>query len=107
MGIRPPIERNSQMNTMDMSTTVGGVHLPALRGKQGDREMYLLLVKNTMLLRNFSAESEPLAAPDQRSQRQLDPKHAKDIVIYITENMHDYVLGAVTYAVDTIDAEMH
>lgn len=94
------------MTITDMSD-VGGVHLPALKGKQGDRDMYLLLVKNTMLLRNFSAEAEPSEDDEHRSQRQLDPRHASDIVVYITENPEDYILGAVTYAIDLVDPATH
>lgn len=86
---------------------IGGVHIPALRGRQGDREMYLLCVQNTMLLRNFSADAEPADPKDRKSQRSLDPKHADDIVTYITENTEDYVLGAVTYAIDVVDADQH
>lgn len=86
---------------------IGGVHIPALKGKQGDREMYLLSVKNTMLLRNFSAEAEPTESKDHKAQRSLDPKHAGDIVTYMTENTEDYVLGAVTYAIDVVDSTQH
>ena len=85
----------------------GGVRIPALKGRQGDRDMYLLSVRNTALLRNFSAESEPTDTNDQKSQRSLDPRHAGDIVTYMTENPQDYVLGAVTYAIDTVDPEKH
>lgn len=94
-----------------MSTTtqhlIGGVHIPALKGHQGDRDMYLLSVQNTMLLRNFSADSEPVATGEKKAQRSLDPRHAKDIVTYINENTQDYVLGAVTYAIDTVDPDKH
>jgi len=86
---------------------MGGVHIPALKGRQGDRDMYLLSVKNTMLLRNFSAESEPVDTGEKKAQRSLDPNHAKDIVTYITENAEDYVLGAVTYAIDVVDGSKH
>jgi len=95
------------MNTNINTNMIGGVHLPALKGKQGDRDMYLLSVKNTMLLRNFSAEAEPTESRDHRAQRSLDPRHAHDIVTYMTENTQDYVLGAVTYAIDVIDASQH
>lgn len=86
---------------------MGGVHIPALKGKQGDRDMYLLSVKNTMLLRNFSADAEPMDSSDKKSQRSLDPRHAGDIVTYMTENTEDYVLGAVTYAIDVVDGSQH
>ena len=92
---------------MSSTTHLTGVRLPASRGRQGDRDMFLLCVPNAMLLRNFSAEAEPIETPDHRAQRQLDQRHVDDIVTYITENPEDYVLGAVTYAIDTIDAEKH
>lgn len=93
---------------MSMNTNLmGGVHIPALKGKQGDRDMYLLSVKNTMLLRNFSADAEPVDTGEKKAQRSLDPRHAGDIVTYMTENTEDYVLGAVTYAIDVIDGSQH
>ncbi|WP_426594913.1 DNA sulfur modification protein DndB [Cellulomonas sp. McL0617] len=65
--------------------------------------MYLLLVTNHELLRNFAAEAE-VSDGHERVQRDLDRKHYKDIVGYITENPADYLLGAMTYAIDTVDA---
>lgn len=79
-----------------------GIHLYALKGQQGDRQMYLLLVTNHELLRNFAAEAE-ISDGTQRVQRDLDSRHAKDIVNYIIENPAEYLLGAMTYAVDTVD----
>ena len=78
-----------------------GTSVYALKGKQGDRQMYLLLVTNNMLLRNFAAEPE--VADPERVQRSLDKRHAGDIVDYIVDNPADYILGAMTYAIDNID----
>jgi len=78
-----------------------GTYVYALKGKQGDRQMYLLLVTNNMLLRNFAAEAE--VADPERVQRSLDKRHAGDIVAYIVENPADYILGAMTYAIDNVD----
>lgn len=83
-----------------------GIHIPAMRGAQGDRTMFLLLVTNNVLLRNFAAEAE-IDSSDGRVQRTLDRRHASDIVTYITENASDYILGAMTYAVDSIVEETH
>lgn len=74
-----------------------GLSLPALRGKQGSRVMYLVLPENTVLNTFFTTEMEP---QEDRSQRQLDPKHAREIGEYIVDNEADYALGAITYAVD-------
>jgi DGQHR domain-containing protein len=74
-----------------------GLALPALRGKQGSRVMYLVLPENNVLNTFFTTEMEP---QEDRSQRQLDPKHAREIGNYIVENEDEYALGAITYAVD-------
>lgn len=79
-----------------------GIYIPAMKGQQGDRPMYLLLVTNGVLLRNFAAEAE-VADEGKRVQRTLDKRHATDIVSYITENTADYILGAMTYAIDNLD----
>lgn len=79
-----------------------GIHLYALKGRQGDRQMYLLLVTNHELLRNFAAEAE-ISDGAERVQRDLDTRHFKDIVNYITENPAEYLLGAMTYAIDTVE----
>ncbi len=74
-----------------------GLTFPALRGVQGDRVMYHLLVENSVLNNFFTVNMDP---PDERSQRQLDPRHAHDIARYLVENPSDYCLGAIIYAVD-------
>lgn len=81
-----------------------GIHLHALKGRQGDRQMYLLLVTNHELLRNFAAEAE-ISDGAERVQRDLDARHYKDIVNYINENPAEYLLGAMTYAIDTVDED--
>ena len=78
-----------------------GIHIEAIRGHQGDRQMYLLLVTNSVLLRNFAAEAE-VVDHAQRVQRTLDKRHYHDIVTYLVENSGDYVLGAMTYATDMV-----
>lgn len=71
--------------------------LAALRGKQGDRTLYLVLPSNRTIDEVFTAEVEP---HDERAQRALNPKHAQNITDYVLENRSEYVLGAITYAVD-------
>lgn len=81
-----------------------GIHIEAVRGRQGDRQMFLLLVTNNVLLRNFAAEAE-VVDHGERVQRGLDKRHYKDIVTYLTENPAEYVLGAMTYATDMVNDE--
>ncbi|GIJ00598.1 DGQHR domain-containing protein [Sediminihabitans luteus] len=89
--------------TTELSTPARpGIHLYALKGQQGDRQMYLLLVTNHELLRNFAAEAE-ISDGTERVQRDLDKRHYTDIVNYIIENPAEYLLGAMTYAIDTVE----
>lgn len=82
---------------MSNSLLQTGLALPALRGRQGARLMYLVLPENAVLNTFFTTEMEPM---EDRSQRQLDPRHAREIGDYIVRNPEDYALGAITYAVD-------
>ncbi|MER7608468.1 DNA sulfur modification protein DndB [Nocardioides sp. NPDC127503] len=92
---------NTDTNIVTSAPPIQGIHIPAMRGKQGDRPMYLLLVTNRVLLRNFAAEAE-IADQGKKVQRTMDKRHASDIVTYITENTEDYILGAMTYAIDVV-----
>ena len=78
-------------------TPVQGLTLTALRGKQGERTLYQVLVQNSVLNNFFTVNMDP---PSEASQRQMLPKHAADIGDYILENPDEYVLGALIYAVD-------
>lgn len=77
--------------------TQTGLALPALRGRQGTRTMYLTLPTNSILNNFFPIDLEPA---EDRSQRSLDPNHARQIGNYISSNPSEYALGAITYAVD-------
>src|SRR5688572_13075524 len=76
-----------------------GIPIPALRGRQGSRTMYLTLPRNKILNNFFPREFEADPA-DARSQRPYDPKRAEQIGNYMAGNRDDYVLGALTYAMD-------
>lgn len=82
------------------STALGalGLSLPALRGEQGGRVFYLTLPTNGVLTGFFPADIE---SDDKRSQRPMDPNHARQIRDYITTNSDGYALGALVYAVDS------
>lgn len=75
-----------------------GLNMAAIRGNQGERTIYQVLVENAVLNNFFTVNMDP---PTEKSQRQLDPKHAAAIGQYIVNNPDEYVLGTVTYAVDT------
>ena len=71
-----------------------GLTIPAIRGTQGSRVFYATNLPNEAL-RNYFGAVEPAV---EKSQRPLDPNHAKKIERYIIENQTEYVLGALTYS---------
>jgi len=73
-----------------------GVRVPAIRGKQGSRVFYVLNLPNEFL-RNIFKDVQPAV---EKSQRPLDHKHSEDIKHYILQNRSDYLIGALTYAMD-------
>jgi len=76
---------------------VQGMQIAALRGGQGGREYYVAMVANSDLNNFFTVNMDP---KDDRSQRQLDPRHAREIAEYLISERDNYVLGALVYAVD-------
>lgn len=74
-----------------------GFTLPAIRGRQGGRRLYLVLPTLRVVNNTMSPEMEPEM---EKSQRSFDPAHSKGITQYMVQNPSDYVLGALQYAVD-------
>lgn len=73
-----------------------GTNLPAIRGVQGGRTFYVTNLPNGVfetILNGIESAAEP-------TQRPLDPRHADQIAEYIKANPNDYVVGALTYAMD-------
>jgi DGQHR domain-containing protein len=77
--------------------TTAGVSLPAMKGNQGGRDMYLCVTSHATLNNFFPRDTEIQAT---RAQRPYDPRRASTIAEYMTENKSDYVLGTLTYAID-------
>lgn len=75
--------------------------IKALRGRQGGRVFYLALPSQKELDGFYHREPETPPKPDERVQRPFDPKRAEEIARYIDSNRTEYVLGALTFAVDT------
>lgn len=85
-----------------------GIKLPAMRGRQGQRVMYLTLLNNAVVANRLPRDSDN--PPEAKSsQRPFEERRAKEIQGYIAENHESYVLGALTYAMDregTFEAAM-
>lgn len=73
-----------------------GTVLPAIKGKQGGRTFYVTNLPNAVF-KNFLKGVESAVEP---TQRPLDPRHADLIADYIRTNPNEYVIGALTFAVD-------
>lgn len=73
-----------------------GIRVPAIRGRQGNRIFYVTNLPNEFL-RNLFKDVKPAA---EQSQRPLDPRHSQAIREYIRQNREEYLLGALTYAMD-------
>ena len=74
-----------------------GIRVPAIRGRQGKRIYYVTNLPNEFL-RNIFKDVQPAA---EKSQRPIDPRHSHAIQEYIRFNRADYLIGALTYAMDT------
>ena len=77
-----------------------GIPLPAIRGRQGDREYFIVSVPNAIYLDFFTPLMDPEEPKEERAQRNLDTKRPKVIGEYILKNRCDYVLPTVVYAVE-------
>ena len=73
-----------------------GLSIPAIRGMQGGRVFYVTNLPNAFLA-NMLSKAQPAV---ESSQRAIDPRHVEAISDYIKENQREYVMGALTYAMD-------
>lgn len=73
------------------------IRIEAIQSRQGKRVMFSTRV-DFRFLENAMLEAD--ARSDKRSQRELDPLHARLITNYITKNPDDYVLGSLCFALE-------
>ena len=74
------------------------IRIPAIRGVQGNRIFYSCAIPIKSLTDEWFTRSEPAV---ERAQRPPIPGHVKAITEYISKNSLDYVLGSLTFAVDS------
>ncbi len=77
---------------------VGAVAVPALRGRQAGRIMYILMPNLSALGAYFRREVE--ASPEDNVQRTYQASRAVEIGEYIEDNPAEFVLGSLTYSID-------
>lgn len=73
-----------------------GITLPAIKGKQGGRTFYVTNLPNAV----FESFLKGVESAVEQTQRPLDLRHADQIAEYIKSNPNEYVIGALTFAVD-------
>ena len=97
-------ERNAKLASTVASFDKAAAELtytfPAVKGIQARREYYIAQVPFKYLVRFFKFADETLSA-DERAQRKVNQKHAKDIADYVTMNRDDYVLPSITASVNS------
>jgi len=81
---------------MSKFETSAGIKIPAMKGQQGGRVMYLCLTRNAVLNNFFPKEAEVPETP--KAQRPYDPARAQQIADYMVRDREGFVLGTLTYA---------
>ena len=72
------------------------VHVPAMRGKIGNRTYYSCLMPMSAIPNMFKFTDWIGFTPEDREQRVLDEKRVPDIKKYILDNEDDYLFSAIT-----------
>jgi DNA sulfur modification protein DndB len=72
------------------------VHVPAMRGKLGNRTYYSCLMPMNAIPNMFKFTNWIEIRPEDREQRVLDERRVPEIKNYILENEDDYLFAAIT-----------
>ncbi|MBM7488098.1 DNA sulfur modification protein DndB [Bradyrhizobium sp. USDA 3686] len=72
------------------------VHVPAMRGKIGNRTYYSCLMPMSAIPNMFKFTNWIGFTPEDREQRVLDEKRVPEIKKYILDNEDDYLFAAIT-----------
>ncbi len=76
------------------------VTFPAMRGKMGNREYYVAMIKLVHVVRLFEYEDWSELPPEQRAQRVLQKSRIPEITRYILENEEGYLFSSLTASYD-------
>jgi DNA sulfur modification protein DndB len=74
-------------------------NFPALRGKQGGKEYYVVMCPLRLIPKIFLFDEEEIS-PEHRAQRILNKIRIPEITNYIVENPSDYVFSSLTASID-------
>lgn len=91
------------MNTAqnnDRSDTRGGYEFPALRGKMGSREFFVVLFPLSVVPTIISSPRSAQLPPEVRAQRKLTERRIPEITRYILDHEDDWVFSSLTASYD-------
>ncbi|PFV92843.1 DNA sulfur modification protein DndB [Bacillus thuringiensis] len=74
-------------------------NFPALRGKQGGKEYFVVMCPLRLIPKIFLFDEEEIPA-EHRAQRILNKIRIPEITNYIIENQNDYVFSSLTASID-------
>lgn len=74
-------------------------NFPALRGKQGGKDYYVVMCPLRLIPKIFLFDEEEIA-PEHRAQRILNKVRIPEITNYIVENPDDYFFSSLTASID-------
>lgn len=72
------------------------VHVPAMRGKMGNRTYYACLMPMSAVPQFFKFTDWAGISPEDREQRVLVVKRVPDLAAYISDNDEDYIFSSIT-----------
>lgn len=74
-------------------------NFPALRGRQGNKDYYVVMCPLRLIPKIFLFDEEEIA-PEHRAQRIINRVRIPEITNYIVENPNDYVFSSLTASID-------
>jgi DNA sulfur modification protein DndB len=90
------------MNTprTDASHTQGTYEFPAIRGKMGAREFYVVLLPLSVVPTIIASPRGANLPPEVRAQRKLNERRVPEITRYILDNEEDWLFSSLTASFD-------
>ena len=82
------------------SQTRGAYEFPALRGKMGSREFYVVLFPLSVVSTIIASPRGASLPPEVRAQRKLNERRIPDITRYILDNEDDWLFSSLTASFD-------
>lgn len=80
--------------------SIAEISFPALRGKMGGRQYYVLLLPLEVVPRILTVPDGTALSPEARAQRKLNAQRIPEMTRYITENEDSWLFSSLTASFD-------